>query len=141
MRDEAGDQRDVTVAVVTMGKPDEAAAFCRSERLPFLCLADPARQAYRAYGLRRGSMTDVLGPASVMAGLRAAAKGHFPSVPVGDVYQLGGLFLIEQSGRVRYAYYPRDSGDHPPAGEIARVVARAGAVEHRADAAEPPPAR
>jgi hypothetical protein len=105
-----------------MAKPAEAGEFCRRQRLPFRCLSDPARTIYRAYGLRRGSANEVMGPATVMAGLRAAARGYFPSVPVQDVYQLGGVFLIGTDGEVRYTHYPRHAGDHPPPGAIRRAV-------------------
>jgi hypothetical protein len=126
LRDEVGDRRELTVAIVTMGKPDEAGAFCRRARLPFLCLSDPARSAYRAYGLRRGTLGEVMGPEPLLGYVRAAAKGHVVGMPVGDVYQLGGVFVIGTDGGVRYAHYARHAGDHPLPGEIARAAARAG---------------
>ncbi len=122
MRDEAGNQQDVTVAVVTMGKPDEAAAFCQAAKLPFLCLSDPGRASYRAYGLKRGSTMEVIGPAPALAGLRAAARGHIVGRPVGDVYQLGGIFKVGTDGTIIYARYPRHSGDNPAAGEVRRLA-------------------
>ena len=70
-----GDRADLTVGVVTMGRPDEAAAFCRMERLPFLCLSDRGRSAYRAYGLRRGTPVEVMGPETMLGYTRAATKG------------------------------------------------------------------
>lgn len=122
MRDEAGNQQQLTVAVVTMGTPAETSAFCAGAHLPFTCLSDPSRASYRAFGLRRGSLNDLIGPAAMLAGLRAAAKGHFIGRPVNDVYQLGGIFLIGRDGCIRYARYPRHSGDNPPTGEIRRLV-------------------
>jgi peroxiredoxin len=124
LRGEIGRRTDISVAVVTMGKPVEAAEFCRRQRLPFRCLSDPARALYRAYGLRRGSTSEILGPETVLAGFRAAAKGYFPSAPVQDVYQLGGVFLIGTDGSVRHAHYPRHAGDNPPSGTIKRAVER-----------------
>jgi AhpC/TSA antioxidant enzyme len=129
LRDEVGQVSGVTVAVVTMGRPEEASAFCQRERLPFRCLSDPARAAYRAYGLRRGGLTEIMGPGPMLGMMRAATRGHFVGVPVGDVYQLGGVFLIGTDGRLRYLHYARHAGDHPAPGEIARA----------ARAVEPPP--
>ncbi len=106
-----------------MGTPAEASAFCKQAQLPFTCLSDPSRASYRAFGLRRGSLNDVIGPVAVLAGLRAATKGHFVGRPVNDVYQLGGIFLIGTDGSISYARYPRHSGDNPPAGEIRRLLA------------------
>jgi len=122
LRDETGQQRVVAVAIVTMGKPEAAAEFCHVHRLPFTCLSDPERGSYRAYGLRRGTIGEVIGPGPILAGLRAAAKGHLIGRPVDDVYQLGGLFVVGTDGLIRYARYPRHSGDNPPHGEISRIV-------------------
>ena len=124
MRDEAGSQGGLAVAIVTMGKPEDAGAFCQRERLSFQCLSDPSRSAYRAYGLRRGTLNEVMGPEPMLGYMRAAMKGNFARVPVGDIYQLGGVFLIGTDGRLHYAHYPRHAGDHPLRGEIARAVGR-----------------
>lgn len=105
-----------------MGTPEEAAAFCRRQRLPFRCLSDPARAVYRAYGLRRGTRSEVGGLRTAPAYLRAMVRGHLPGRPVGDVYQLGGVFLIDRGGTVRYAHYPRHAGDHPPPGAITGAI-------------------
>jgi hypothetical protein len=132
LRDETGQQRAVAVAIVTMGKPDAAAQFCHAQRLPFTCLSDPGRHSYRAYGLRRGTIGEVMGPRPMLAGLRAAARGHFIGRSVDDVYQLGGVFVVGTDGLIRYARYPQHSGDNPPAGEISRIVARV-ADDHARD--------
>ena len=126
MRGEIGERDDLTVALITMGKPPDAAAFCRAERLPYACLSDPARRSYRAFGLRRGTMADVMGPGPALASVRAASKGHFIGRPVEDVDQLGGIFLVNTDGRIGYARYPRHAGDQPANGELAQAVARVG---------------
>lgn len=122
MRGEVGTRQEITVAVVSMGSPVETSAFCRRERLPFLCLSDRARAGYRAYGLRRGSAVDVVGPKALLGYTRAATKGFFPSAPVGDVYQLGGVFLVGTDGSIEYVRYLQHAGDHPQHGELTRVV-------------------
>jgi hypothetical protein len=106
-----------------MGRPAAAREFCQRQHLPFICLSDANRASYRAYGLRRGSLREVVGPAALAAGLRAAARGHFASVPVDDVYQLGGTFLIDTGGVIRFARYPAHAGDHPSPAELDRAVA------------------
>lgn len=122
MRGEIGASEAIEVAIVTMGRPDEAASFCRAAALPYRCLSDPARSSYRAYGLRRGGTLDIAGPEVLAAGVRAGVRGHFPGMPVGDVYQLGGVFLIDTAGRIAYAHHPRHAGDQPPAGTFARLA-------------------
>lgn len=122
MRDELKANVSADVAVVTMGGPETARQFCERQHLPFTCLSDPSRASYRAYGLRRGGLMDLFGPASLAAGLRAAVHGHLVGVPVGDAYQLGGTFLISLDGTVRYARYPGHAGDHPSAAELKQAI-------------------
>lgn len=61
---------------------------------------------------------EVIGPAAMVNGLRAARKGHFVERAVGDVFQMPGTFIIDASGVVRYARYARNSGDHPRLQEL-----------------------
>jgi len=124
VRGEIGERDDLHVALITMGKPSEAAAFCRAQRLPYACLSDPARRSYRAFGLRRGGVAEVMGPAPAIAALRAASKGHIMGRPVDDVYQLGGIFLVNTDGRIAYARYPRHAGDQPAAGELQQAATK-----------------
>jgi peroxiredoxin len=81
--------------------------------VPFPCLADPQRAGYKAFGLRRGSWWEVIGPAAIGRGMQAARKGHHIEKAIGDVMQLPGTFIIDRDGTVRYARYGRHSGDHP----------------------------
>ncbi|MGI8552329.1 MAG: AhpC/TSA family protein [Dehalococcoidia bacterium] len=121
LRDEFGRNRQLTVAVVTMGGPSSAGEFCRRQRLPFVCLSDPRQEAYRAYGLKRGNLVEVVGPAAAVAGFRAMTKGHRQGRSVGDTMQLGGAFLIDTQGVLRYVHYPAHSGDHPAPGTLTQA--------------------
>lgn len=103
---------------VTQGDAKQAQALCERFDAPFPCLADPRRQGYRAFGLKRGSWWEVIGPAAVRRGMQAARKGHHIEKVVGDVRQLPGTFIIDGTGTVRYARYARHSGDHPATAEL-----------------------
>jgi len=46
----------VSIAVIMQGTPETAAEFARQFAPGLLCLADPERKAYRAYGLERGNL-------------------------------------------------------------------------------------
>jgi peroxiredoxin len=89
---------------------------------PFACLADPKRKGYKAYGLKRGNVLEVMGPATWVRGLAAARKGHHVEKVVGDAFQMPGTFIIDTTGTVRYARYAKHSGDHPPVGEIVEAL-------------------
>ncbi len=101
-----------------MGDPRQAQALCQRLAAPFPCLADPERAAYRDFGLRRGTMMEVAGPANWRRGLAAMAKGHLIERTTGDPMQLSGTFIIATDGRVRYARYGRHAADHPQPSEL-----------------------
>jgi peroxiredoxin len=105
------------VAVVH-GEPKQAQALCDRFRVPFPCLADPKKDGYRAFDIKRGSALQVMGPATWAAGVRAFRKGHRVEAFGEDVYQLSATFIIDRDGIVRYARYAKHSGDHPPASEL-----------------------
>jgi peroxiredoxin len=91
---------------------------------PFPCLADPGRDGYRSYGLKRGSAWEVLGPAAIVRGLQARRKGHHIEKIEGDAFQMPGTFIIDRGGIVRYARYARHSGDHPDPKELVQALGR-----------------
>ena len=89
---------------------------------PFPCLADPKRRGFKAYGLKRGNVLEVLGPATWGRGLAAARKGHRIEKVVGDAFQMPGTFIIDTGGVLRFARYARHSGDHPAVTEILEAL-------------------
>ena len=48
--------KNLALAFVTQGTPEAAKAFCEERAPGQLCLADPQRGAYRAYGLERANL-------------------------------------------------------------------------------------
>jgi peroxiredoxin len=100
----------VCVAAVAIGRPAHAARYCKS----ITCLADAEGDDYQTYGLREGGLKELASPEVVAAGLRAAMKGHLPGIGTGNTLMMPGTFVIDRSGIVRYAYYSRHAGDHPP---------------------------
>ena len=75
-------------------------------------IADPERALYAAFGLPRGRMTQLLGPAVWAAGVRAMRKGHGAGRVVGDAFQMPGAFLVE-GGAVTWRHEFRHAGDLP----------------------------
>ncbi|MFQ5876061.1 MAG: AhpC/TSA family protein [Dehalococcoidia bacterium] len=86
--------------------------------LPFPLLSDPSYETYRKYGLDTGSTFRVLGPRVVWAYLKLVVRGRRFRVPVSDIHQLGGDFIIGPDGLLRYAHRQRGPDDRPPIGEI-----------------------
>lgn len=75
--------------------------------------SDPERRLYRACGLSRGSLTQVLGPKVWWRGLMVALLGGHGFGPVvGDVLQMPGVFILHR-GRIVASFQHRSSADRP----------------------------
>jgi peroxiredoxin len=113
------------VVLIGLGRPDQAGWFCDLQEVPFACMVQPDRSAHKAYGLRRGSFTQVSGPAvwapwvkNQLTGKRQRAwRGQ------GDTAQLPGTFVVDTSGMVRYAHRGARSNDVPPNRDVLEVLA------------------
>jgi hypothetical protein len=108
----------VAAVVVGMGTPEETADVARSLDLPFPVLLDPARRGYDAYGLIEGGANAFLTPKSAGAVARAMLSGSRGGRPIGNTRQLGGAFLIDREGIVRWAAPSRYAGDHASPDDI-----------------------
>ena len=106
-----------SIAVITQGTPTETAKFCKKYAPGILCLADSNRQAYKAFGLPKGTLSQTLLSRRVWkANARVKKeKGWKPEMaPQGqDVMQMSGVFIIGSDGRIRLPYYYDDIADHP----------------------------
>ena len=97
------------VAAVTMGTIEQAARIKQSLGLPFTCLADSQQEAYRAFEIPRGSLSQVAGPSIWGPGLAALRRGGL-GVPRGDLLQLQATLVIDGEGIVRYVHHPQRLG-------------------------------
>lgn len=107
---------------VAHGKPNQAQALCDRFHVPFPCLADPKKDGYQAFDIKRGSAMQVMGPATWASGVRAFRKGHRVEAFGEDVYQLSATFIIDRDGIVRYARYAKHSGDHPKTADLIEAL-------------------
>jgi peroxiredoxin len=105
------------IAVVMQGTPAETAVFAAQYAPGLLCLSDPERKAYQAYGLERGSLFQTfLNPKVWSAVSKASKKGYAvePPPPGQDAMQMSGTFIISKEGRIELPYYYDHIADHPP---------------------------
>lgn len=100
--------------VIHFGAPEEAARllgqFPGAEG--FYLVADPERDLYRRFGLRRASLGEVAGPRVWLRGALTFFRGFRPARPSGDLHQMSGAFLV-RDGQVIAEHRYRDSTDHP----------------------------
>lgn len=106
----------LSIAVVTQGTPETTALFAQEFAPGLLCLADPERKAYTAYGLERGTLRQTFLNLKVLAAVRASQKKGYKveGAPEGqDAMLMSGTFIIGTNGKILLPYYYDDIADHP----------------------------
>ncbi len=110
-------RKNLGLAIVTQGTPEEAKGFCEQRAPGVLCLADPDRRAYAAYGLERASLWQTFLSLNVWRSNRRLKRerGWNTELPPRgqDAMQMGGVFVISTDGSIRLPYYYDDIADHP----------------------------
>ena len=104
--------------LVGMGPPMESREFLKRFALPFPLVCDPDQKLYKAYGLKKMGTLGFLSPSLALKGLSAAAGGNLVGMPVGDVKQLAGVFVVDTSGQVRFRHLSTDPADFASADDI-----------------------
>lgn len=111
-------QKSLALAFVTQGTPEMAKAFCEERTPGLLCLSDPERESYRAYGLERATIWQTFLSWRVWQSnkrLKQERGWNTDLPPAGqDAMQISGTFVIGRDGRIRLPYYYDDIADHPP---------------------------
>ena len=109
----AFDRLGARVVLVGLGSVAETAAFRERFEVPFTMIADPEKQLFEAFGLKRASVGTLFSAKMMAKGARAMAKGHTIGKPTGDVRQLPGVFIIDAAGRILFSHYAASPSDHP----------------------------
>jgi len=100
------------VLFVFLGTPDEGREFFGRYWPQARAIADGPKRFYRAMGLRRATLNQLMGLQVWTCGFRALAKGHFMGKPVGDPWIMPGAFLVH--GRdVLWCHPFAHQGDNP----------------------------
>jgi peroxiredoxin len=117
------DQAGARVVLVAMGTPSESSAFAREFSVPFEMVCDPERGVYQAFDLEQITPLGFFSPSVALKGVMAMAKGHGIGLPVGDVRQLPGVFIIDSKGTIVFSHFAADPADHPAPDEILAALA------------------
>lgn len=113
--------RGAVVLAISFDPLHEVQDFCRDSQWSFVCLADEARTAYRAYGLTRGSWRQTLTPRALMPYFRLLVSGRLVrAAPGQDIRQRGGDFVVGRDGRLTLAHASDDPADRP---DVASILA------------------
>ena len=129
VRDHLADFGDETdVVLITFTDRAGLAAYAAERRLPFPIIVDRDRAAYRAFGLGRGTVRRVWGVRALRRyvdivrseGLRALRGLRRPTE---DTLQLGGDFVIDPDGVLRYGFWGEGPDDRPTIDQLIAAVA------------------
>jgi peroxiredoxin len=108
--------------LVGMGTPGECSDFKNKFDVPFPMVSDPEKKLYQAFELKQMPPWKALSPALALKGISAVARGHGLGIPVGDVRQLPGVFVIDRKGSVAFSWPADDPSGHPSVEEILSAV-------------------
>lgn len=87
--------------------------FQRYQILNAVHISDPACQFYAAFGLTKGTMTQLFGLQTWIKGFQSGViKGRGASLPVGDGFQMPGVFVL-QDGEIKEEFIHKLVSDRP----------------------------
>lgn len=102
----------VNVVAVSFGIEYWARVWLQETNAPFPVLLDPDKAAYAAYGLE-SSFWRSWSPRTLLYYAKAVLRGQELHGNRGDTEQLGGNFIVDANGVVRFAYASRAPTDRP----------------------------
>ncbi len=116
-------RRGVSVAVVSFAEPAKLVYYQEQHRWPFIMLADPGREAYQAFDLKRLSWFQVFSPAALKLYWKLLRGGMKQERYQGeDIYQSGGDFLLDASGAILFAHRSQDPADRPSVNKLLAAI-------------------
>jgi hypothetical protein len=113
-------EEHAALVVVHLGSPSEGSAFLSRAGLDGVHhVSDPKARVYEAFGLERGSLRQLFGPAVMKRGIEAGLfGGHGIGLLAGDGTRMPGVFLVHR-GEILRAFVHRDAGERPSYADLA----------------------
>lgn len=107
------EQAGVDLVLIGQATPRHAKHFAKKLELDGeTILADEERQTYKIAGFKKANLGQLLGPKSVLSGVKHGARsGVVQGRVVGDAAQLGGAMVIDTSGEVLFRRASKNAGD------------------------------
>jgi len=123
------ERRGVALACVVQGTAEEAARFCGRYGVESLCIPDPNKESYRALGLGRASVWELIFPSDDLKRRRTEAKQAGCSNKLegarqkhSDIFQLSGAALVAERGTILWLHRSKHTGDLPSADGLLEIV-------------------
>ena len=109
---------NLKLAVITPHPSVATAAYQAEHHLSYPILSDNRRKAYRRYGLGRLSVLHEINPLTWLHNLSSLRQQGIARSTDADMAQLGGVFVIDNGGMLRYVHIAHDAADNPPTNAI-----------------------
>jgi peroxiredoxin len=113
----------IDVVLVSSGSPEQAESFRHDFEVPFPIVCDPECVLFKKYGLRDMDPRDYGSPRMLVQVVKVLAQGYGHKSGQGSNSQLGGAFIIDTGGKVRFAHTAVNAADHPSPQEIIQAAA------------------
>ena len=119
------ERADLDLVMIGQASPRQAKHFQRKLDLDGqTILADGDRKTYKLAGFRRASASQLLGPRSVLSGVKHSARsGVVQGRVVGDAAQLGGAMIVQPDGTVTLHQASKHAGDTIAVDELLAAAA------------------
>jgi hypothetical protein len=107
------EQAGIGLVLIGQATPRQATAFRRKLKIDDIdVLADEERATYKIAGFKRANVAQLLGPKSVMSGLKHGRRsGVVQGRIIGDAAQLGGAVIVDTDGTVVFRQASENAGD------------------------------
>jgi peroxiredoxin len=122
------EEHGARLVLIGQATPRHAAHFQRRYAPDVEILADEDRESYKAIGLRRASVGQLLGPRSVLKGFGRTMTSGTVTVQgrvIGDAAQLGGTFLVLPDGQIAWSHISKDASDNAEVDEVLAALTEA----------------
>jgi len=114
----------VSVVLVGSGTPAQGAVFRRELEVRFPVVCDQERVLFKKFGLREMTLIDVFSPRVLAKTVKVVFNGGYGhKFGQGSESQLGGAFLIDAGGTIRFAHRAADAADHPSTDDLLQAAA------------------
>lgn len=126
LRREQDGLKTAGIHVVLLGcaTPAQAESFRHEFDVPFPIVCDPDCVLYQKYGLKQMRTSDFFSPVMAWKVVKVLAQGYGHRSGQGPERQLGGVFIIDQRGTIRFTHVAADAADNPSPAAIIRAAVR-----------------
>lgn len=114
----------VQIKVVSFAKPEVLKTYVNNFSWQFPVYSDTERKAYHQLSMKRGNKLSMIHPTTLASYARVLLKGYKVEKPTDDVYQMGGDFLIDSEGILRYAHPSKRPDDRPSVKTLLKEISR-----------------